>query len=31
MIEARLTWLQVYSFQELGSEVQLQPIGRVVV
>ncbi|MCC5095028.1 MULTISPECIES: FHIPEP family type III secretion protein [Xanthomonas] len=30
MIEARLGWLEVYSFQELGAEVQLQPIGRVV-
>ena len=30
MIEARLNWLEVYSFQELGAEVQLQPIGRVV-
>jgi type III secretion protein V len=29
MIEARLDWLRVYSFQELGSLVELRPIGRV--
>jgi type III secretion protein V len=31
MIEARVGWLKVYSFQELGSSVELRPIGRVVV
>jgi type III secretion protein V len=30
MIEARIGWLNVYSFQELGSAVELRPIGRVV-
>lgn len=29
MIEPRLAWLKVYSFQELGSFVELRPIGRV--
>lgn len=29
MIEARLDWLRVYSFQELGSLIELRPIGRV--
>ena len=29
MIEARLDWLRVYSFQELGTLVELRPIGRV--
>ncbi|KVL13712.1 FHIPEP family type III secretion protein [Burkholderia sp. MSMB1826] len=29
MIEQRLKWLQVYSFQELGDQVDLQPVGRV--
>jgi len=29
MIEARLDWLRVYSFQELGNLVELRPIGRV--
>jgi len=29
MIEGRLEWLRVYSFQELGSLVELRPIGRV--
>jgi type III secretion protein V len=31
MIEARLRWLKVYSFQELGGQIELHPIGRVVV
>jgi type III secretion protein V len=29
MIEGRLDWLRVYSFQELGNLVELRPIGRV--
>ncbi len=29
MIEPRLSWLNVYSFQELGNTVEMQPIGRV--
>ncbi|MDA8457345.1 type III secretion system export apparatus subunit SctV [Acidovorax sp. GBBC 3334] len=29
MIEGRLEWLRVYSFQELGSLIELRPIGRV--
>ncbi|KAG0166423.1 hypothetical protein DFQ30_007218 [Apophysomyces sp. BC1015] len=28
MIEARLAWLPVYSYQELGEHVELKPIGR---
>jgi type III secretion protein V len=31
MIEARLGWLAVYSFQELGDHVELKPLGRVTV
>ncbi|MGF6851308.1 type III secretion system export apparatus subunit SctV [Paraburkholderia sp. CI3] len=31
MIEARLGWLQVYSFQELGNHVQLKPVGKLVL
>lgn len=31
MIEARLGWLSVYSYQELGEHVQLQPLGRVTI
>jgi len=31
MIEARIGWLKVYSFQELGGAVELRPIGRVGV
>ena len=31
MIEEKLDWLNVYSFQELGGLVQLQPIGKVSV
>ncbi|CAM8763773.1 FHIPEP family type III secretion protein [Burkholderia pseudomallei] len=31
MIEARLDWLPVYSYQELGDQVQLQPVGRVTM
>lgn len=31
MIESRLGWLSVYSFQELGEHVELQPLGRVTV
>ncbi|MCS4510426.1 type III secretion system export apparatus subunit SctV [Xylophilus ampelinus] len=31
MIEVRLSWLRVYSFQELGNTIELRPIGRVVV
>jgi type III secretion protein V len=29
MIEVRLPWLAVYSYQELGEHVQLKPVGRV--
>jgi type III secretion protein V len=29
MIEPRIRWLRVYSFQELGGLVELRPIGRV--
>ena len=29
MIEPRIEWLRVYSFQELGSLVELRPVGRV--
>jgi type III secretion protein V len=29
MIEPRLDWLHVYSYQELGSLVELRPVGRV--
>jgi len=29
MIESRLGWLHVYSYQELGSLVELRPLGRV--
>lgn len=29
MIEGQLDWLRVYSFQELGSLIELRPIGRV--
>jgi type III secretion protein V len=29
MIEARLAWLPVYSYQELGGHLELQPIGQV--
>jgi type III secretion protein V len=31
MIEARLRWLPVYSFQELGEHVELKPLGRVTI
>jgi type III secretion protein V len=31
MIEARLGWLQVYSFQELGGYVQLKPVGKLAL
>ena len=30
MIEARLAWLPVYSYQELGAHIDLQPIGRLM-
>lgn len=29
MIEPRLDWLRVYSYQELGGFIELRPIGRV--
>ncbi|CAG9233695.1 Hypersensitivity response secretion protein HrcV [Paraburkholderia sabiae] len=29
MIEGRLSWLSVYSYQELGGHLELQPIGHV--
>lgn len=31
MIETRLGWLSVYSYQELGEHVDLQPLGRVTI
>lgn len=31
MIEARLGWLAVYSYQELGEHVELKPVGRVTL
>ncbi|HEX6703329.1 MAG TPA: type III secretion system export apparatus subunit SctV [Albitalea sp.] len=31
MIEPRVDWLKVYSYQELGSLVELRPVGRVSV
>jgi type III secretion protein V len=31
MIEARLPWLPVYSYQELGAHVDLQPVGRLAL
>jgi len=31
MIEARLGWLAVYSYQELGEHVELRPLGRVSI
>ncbi len=31
MIESRLNWLPVYSYQELGSHVDLQPVGRLTM
>jgi type III secretion protein V len=31
MIETRLGWLAVYSYQELGEHVELRPLGRVSI
>jgi type III secretion protein V len=31
MIEQRMAWLNVYSFQELGSDVELQAVGKLVM
>jgi type III secretion protein V len=31
LVEGRLRWLKVYSFQELGSLIELRPIGRVEI
>lgn len=31
MIEAKLNWLPVYSYQELGEHVELQPLGRITL
>ncbi|WP_133645788.1 type III secretion system export apparatus subunit SctV [Paraburkholderia flava] len=31
MIESRLGWLPVYSYQELGAHIDLQPVGRLMV
>jgi type III secretion protein V len=31
MIESRLRWLPVYSYQELGAHVDLQPVGRLTL
>ncbi|UXH78299.1 type III secretion system export apparatus subunit SctV [Roseateles amylovorans] len=30
MIESRLDWMRVYSYQELGNQIELRPLGRVV-
>jgi type III secretion protein V len=29
LVEPRFKWLQVYSFQELGAQVELRPMGRI--
>jgi type III secretion protein V len=29
IVEARLRWLQVYSFNELGPDLRLEPIGKI--
>jgi type III secretion protein V len=31
MIDSRLNWLPVYSYQELGAHVDLQPVGRLTM
>jgi type III secretion protein V len=31
MIESRIHWLPVYSYQELGEHVELKPLGRVAI
>jgi type III secretion protein V len=31
MVESRLNWLPVYSYQELGAHVDLQPVGRLTM
>jgi len=31
MIEQPLGWLDVYSFQELGGNVDLQPLGKLAL
>jgi type III secretion protein V len=31
MIESRLAWLPVYSYQELGAHIDLQPVGRLTM
>ncbi|WP_434115459.1 type III secretion system export apparatus subunit SctV [Paraburkholderia caffeinilytica] len=31
MIESRLGWLPVYSYQELGAHIDLQPVGRLMI
>ncbi|HWX10626.1 MAG TPA: FHIPEP family type III secretion protein [Trinickia sp.] len=31
MIDSRLKWLPVYSYQELGAHVDLQPVGRLTM
>jgi type III secretion protein V len=31
MIEARIGWLPVYSYQELGAHLDLQPVGRLMM
>jgi type III secretion protein V len=30
MIESRLDQMRVYSYQELGNQVELRPLGRVM-
>jgi len=29
IVEVDMKWLSVYSFQELGTQVRLEPVGRV--
>jgi type III secretion protein V len=31
MIESRIAWLPVYSYQELGAHIDLQPVGRLTM
>jgi type III secretion protein V len=31
MTDSRLKWLPVYSYQELGAHVDLQPVGRLTM
>ncbi|HET9643415.1 MAG TPA: type III secretion system export apparatus subunit SctV [Burkholderiaceae bacterium] len=29
LVEKRMNWMKVYSYQELGSQVEIRPVGRV--